>query len=166
MKTLFLHFEHETAALAALAPFLDEGLCVDIVGRMYARASESPDAAPVPLAGWHVNVLADVLPEALQPYEVFPETPARVFAIEPEPLRVPQEVTMAQCRLALFDQHAIETDEQFFALADILPEAARTRARLELRTRPTVRRDNPLVEALGQANGWDIDALFIYAGGL
>ncbi len=77
---------------------------------------------------------------------------------------IPQEVTMAQCRLALFDQHGIpiENDEEFYALADILPEADRARARFELRTRGTVRYDNPLVIAFCEAMGWDRDALFIY----
>lgn len=77
---------------------------------------------------------------------------------------IPQEVTMAQCRLALFDQHRvpIESDDEFLALADILPEADRPRARFELRTRGTVRYDNPLVIAFCEAMGWDREALFIY----
>lgn len=75
---------------------------------------------------------------------------------------VPQEVTMAQCRLALFDIHGIEIDEKFYALADVLPQADRARARLELRTRPTVRYDNPLVIAFCDAMGWDRDELFSY----
>lgn len=78
---------------------------------------------------------------------------------------IPQEVTMAQCRLALFDQHGIpiENDEEFFALADILPEVDRPRARFELRTRGTVRYDNPLVIAFCDAMGWDRETLFVYA---
>ena len=83
---------------------------------------------------------------------------------DPEPdVPVPEEVTMAQCRLALFDLTDIKTDEQFFGLVDLLPEEDRERARLELRTRPTVRRDNPLVVGLGTSMGWDLDALFRYA---
>lgn len=74
----------------------------------------------------------------------------------------PQEVTMGQCRLALYDLHGIETDEQFYALADMLPEADRVRARIELRTRPTVRYDNPLVIAFCEAKVWDREALFVY----
>ena len=81
---------------------------------------------------------------------------------EPEP-PVPEEVTMAQCRLALFDLMDIKTDLQFFSLVDFLPESDRERALLELRTRPTVRRDNPLVSGLGEAMGWDLDVLFRYA---
>lgn len=77
---------------------------------------------------------------------------------------IPEEVSMAQCRLALYDLHGIEieTDEQFYALADILPEADRARARFELRTRGTVRYDNPLVIAFCAAKGWDREALFVY----
>lgn len=76
---------------------------------------------------------------------------------------VPQEVTMGQCRLALFDKYGIETDEEFLALTDILPERDRARARLELRTRPTVRFDSPLVQGLCTAMGWNAVELFIYA---
>lgn len=77
---------------------------------------------------------------------------------------VPQEVTMAQCRLALHDLHGIDIveDAQFFALVDILPEADRVRARFELRTRGTVRYDNPLVIAFCAAMGWGREALFVY----
>ena len=76
---------------------------------------------------------------------------------------IPQEVSMAQCRLALYDLHGIpiESDEEFYALADILPETDRARARFELRTRGTVRYDNPLVIAFCAAMGWDREALFI-----
>lgn len=75
----------------------------------------------------------------------------------------PQEVTMAQCRLALFDMRGIETDAEFFALVDVLPESDRPRALLELRTRPTVQIDNPLVVAVCDSMGWDREALFRYA---
>jgi hypothetical protein len=158
MKTLFIRFLDAGDADAALTPLAEAGLTLDVIGEIYA------EEAPIP--GWHVNVLAAELPEALRPFEIFPVTPVRVFAVESEPLRVPQEVTMGQARLALFDQHGIETDEQFFAMVDMLPEADRARARLELRTRPTVRRENPLVQLLGQDMAWDLDALFVYAGGL
>lgn len=78
----------------------------------------------------------------------------------PEP--IPQEVSMGQCRLALFDLHEIKTDEQFYALADVLPEELRPRARLQLSTRQSVRYDNELVVAFCAAMGWDRDQLFIY----
>ncbi len=141
---------------------------IDVIGTIYEPTGQPVNGVPEvsPIIGWHVNVLTQELPEELQPFEVFPESPVRVFAVEPEVVRIPQEVSMGQCRLALFDQHSIETDEQFFALTDMLPEDQRARALLELRTRPTVRRDSPLVLALGQSMGWDLDALFVYAGGL
>ena len=74
----------------------------------------------------------------------------------------PQEVSMGQCRLALFDLHEIKTDAEFYALADVLPEDARPRARLQLATRQSVRYDNELVVAFCAAMGWDRDQLFIY----
>lgn len=167
MKTLFIRFPSKSAANHALASFIASGMVVDTIGTLYEATGEAGDLSGTALIpGWHVNVLAEDLPEALQVFEIFPETPVRVFALEPEPLRVPQEVTMGQCRLALFDQHGIETDEQFSALVDQLPADQRARALLELRTRPTVRRDNALVLLLGAAQGWDLDALFVYAGGL
>jgi len=173
MKTLFLHFANEPQATAVLAPHVDAGLVVDVVGKIHAPTGvllDTPDGpAPemAPLPGWFINVLAAELPEDLALYEVFPETPARIFAIELEPLRVPQEVSMAQCRLALHDLHGIdlEADEEFFALADLLPEDQRARARFELRTRTTVELGNPLVDAICAANDWDKQALFIHAGG-
>lgn len=88
------------------------------------------------------------------------------FILPGQSAPVPQEVTMGQCRLALFDKHGIETDEEFLALTDMLPEVQRARARLELGTRPTVRFDNPLVQGLCAAKGWDAAELFTYAGGL
>lgn len=75
---------------------------------------------------------------------------------------IPQEVSMGQCRLALFDLHGIETDAQFYALADFLPEELRPRARLQLATRQSVRYDNELVIAICEANGWDREALFVH----
>ena len=80
----------------------------------------------------------------------------------PMPEPAPEEVSMGQCRLALFDLHGIATDAQFYALADILPEEARPRARLQLSTRQSVRYDNELVIAICEANGWDREALFVH----
>ena len=88
--------------------------------------------------------------------ETFAEPPP------PEPV-VPQEVTMGQCRLALFDIHKIKTEQEFLALTDLLPEDQRARARIELSTRPTVRFDNPLVQGVCAAKGWNAAELFIYA---
>lgn len=76
---------------------------------------------------------------------------------------VPYRVTMGQCRLALFDKCGIETDEQFYALVQVLPEKDQARAKLELRTRVNVERDHPLVVAAGAALDWNLDELFRYA---
>ena len=70
---------------------------------------------------------------------------------------------MGQCRLALFDIHKIKTEQEFMALTDLLPEDQRARARIELSTRPTVRFDNPLVQGVCAAKGWNAAELFIYA---
>ena len=83
--------------------------------------------------------------------------------LQEERYPVPLKVTMAQCRLALFDLHQIETDDEFFGLTDILPEAERARAKLQLRARPTVELNNPLVVGICLANEWDINELFRYA---
>lgn len=85
------------------------------------------------------------------------------FVLPDQPAPIPQEVTMGQCRLALFDKHGIETDEEFLALTDMLPEDQRARARIELSTRPTVRFDNPLVQGVCAAKGWNAAELFIHA---
>jgi hypothetical protein len=171
MKTLFLQFADEGEATAMLAPFIDAGMVIDVIGVISVATGEvlntpdgpTPEMSPLP--GWFVNVLAAELPEDLALYEVFPATPARVFAIEPEPLRVPQEVSMAQCRLALHDLHGIDldADEEFLALADLLSEDQRARARFELRTRTTVELGNLLVDAICAAKDWNAAELFVYA---
>lgn len=54
----------------------------DVIGEIYTQAKYDEQGqlleAPVALEGYHVNV--DKVPEELQQYEVFPETPARIFA--------------------------------------------------------------------------------------
>lgn len=86
------------------------------------------------------------------------------FTAPPESVgAIPQEVTMGQCRLALYDLHGIEDDAEFYGLTDMLPEDQRPRARLELRTRTSVRYDNELVIAVCQAKGWNREELFTYA---
>lgn len=171
---IFLRFTSRLEAYRAFAPYMESGVfpyyigevAVDHVGKIFGATGEGGEIEPTLLPGYHVNLSASI--SEFEGWEIpAPANPARVFAADPVgALRVPQEVSMGQCRLALFDQHGLETDEQFFSLVDQLPEDQRARALLELRTRPTVRRDNPLVEALGLANDWDLDALFIYAGGL
>lgn len=102
MKTLYLRFPDEPAALAAFSAVtgkavasladvpskvtVDGMICdVDPIG-VLIRATGAVDAAgePVfePVEGWHVNVwMPDeaVMPEALAGVEIFPVTPDRVF---------------------------------------------------------------------------------------
>jgi hypothetical protein len=81
-------------------------------------------------------------------------------------VRVPEEVTMGQARLALHDMGKLQAVEA--ALAS-MPEPARTRAKIEWDYRPTVRRDSPLVLQLGGALGLDaaaLDDLFTHAATL
>lgn len=132
---------------------------LDVVGVRY----ETVNDVSVPIAGWHVNVLIGELPSVFEPFTVTPETPWRQFNDFEVPKTRVVEVTMGQCRLALFDLKNIKSDEEFYALTDLLPEEDRPRAVLELRTRNTVRIDHPLVQALAGVNGWDLDALFEYA---
>lgn len=82
----------------------------------------------------------------------------------PDPIM--QTVSMTQARLALFDLHGIETDEQFFGLVNVLPEESRQHARVELATRAAVTDDNTLVAAVCDAKGWDKAELFKYAATL
>jgi len=96
----------------------------------------------------------------IQQWSVRPLSPEQIEAIRLASL--PQEVTMGQCRLALYDLHGIETDEEFYSLANLLPEEVRPRARLQLATRQSVRYDNELVIAICEANGWDREALFVH----
>lgn len=102
MKTLFLRFPDEAAALAAfsavtgreVAALADvpskvevSGLLCDVdpVGRLtHDTGGIDVDGLPIvePVEGWHVNVWTPdeaVTPEALVGFEVFPATPSRVF---------------------------------------------------------------------------------------
>lgn len=113
--------------------------------------------------------VAEITPDRVdgvwaQQWEVFPLTEDQVEANK-EAL-IPKEVTMGQCRLALYDLHGIEDDAEFLGLTDLLPEEHRARAKLELRTRTSVFYDNPLVIAVCDAKGWDRAELFTYAATL
>jgi hypothetical protein len=102
MKTLYLRFPDEAAALAAfsavtglpVATLADVPSKVEVSGMLcdvdpigvLIRPTGAADAAGEPIveliAGWHVNVWmpdAAVMPEALAGVEVFPVTPSRVF---------------------------------------------------------------------------------------
>lgn len=135
----------------------------NVVGLEYGWARESLYPAAVPQFfgtcpdGSDTNVEGVMAVFSLEDWEVMLADEMRA-RLPP----VPQEVTMGQCRLALFDLHGIESDAQFYALADILPEEARPRARLQLATRQSVRYDNELVIAICEANGWDREALFVH----
>lgn len=54
---------------------------IDIIGRLYDQPAD-PEAAPIELPGWHVNVTHDVLAEHSQllPYTVEPSPLRRVWA--------------------------------------------------------------------------------------
>ena len=44
-----------------------EGVLIDIIGEIDG------------VDGWHLNMMCDELPEDLKPYEVFPDSPVRVW---------------------------------------------------------------------------------------
>lgn len=139
---------------------------------VYMRTEQVDPMGPQP--AWAIyDREGDALPESLQGHTrmriagAWSQIPDAELPPVPEPPGpglgpVPEEVTMAQCRLALYDLHQIKTDDQFYELTDLLPEDKRERALLELRTRPTVRYDNQLVIAFCTSMGWDRDALFVY----
>ncbi|MCE1235103.1 MAG: hypothetical protein LWW93_01980 [Hyphomicrobiales bacterium] len=102
MKTLFLRFPDEAAALAAFSTVTGQEvatlgdvppkvvvsgmLCdVDPIGALtHATGSVDAEGAPIvePVEGWHANVWTPdeaVTPEAFAAVEVFPATPDRVF---------------------------------------------------------------------------------------
>lgn len=53
---------------------------IDTLGILYAK-SDDPDAEPIPLNGWHINVR--VMPDEdgtpLEPFAVHPSTPLRIW---------------------------------------------------------------------------------------
>lgn len=166
MKTFYLSFE-TLEQWDELKDSVPKGSVIDIIGVRYRSDKVGDKDVSTPLPGWHVNILASALPDAFEPFMVTPETPDRVFENYTEPPKNPIfSVTMAQCRLALYDLKGVVTDEEFLALADLLPEESRERGRLELRTRQTVERNHPLVVAFAEVNGWDLDELFEYASKL
>lgn len=81
-------------------------------------------------------------------------------------VRVPEEVTMGQARLALHDIGKLQAVEAVLAG---MPEPERTRAKIEWDYRPTVRRDSQLVAQLGAAIGLtrrELDDIFTHAAEL
>lgn len=178
----FLYFQDEAAFEAVVSPWMSEGrypgaingIAIDVIGVIFKPTGviishpdgDYPEMEAIP--GFHVNTTGHL--DIFEPYEVpAPATPHRIFGgmwppVEPV---APMVVTMTQCRLALFDLKGIQTDEEFYGLADILPDQEmRNRALVELKTRATVQKDNELVLGVCAIKGWDIEELFLYASQL
>ena len=70
-----------------LPPYIGNS-AVDVVGVIYkptgkmlsdTEGNQYPEQMPI--AGWHVNLSGDVVPEGLEAYEIAaPATPSRIFA--------------------------------------------------------------------------------------
>jgi hypothetical protein len=78
----YLKFDSEADATAVLydgetARYVN----IDVLGVLYER-NDDPEAEPVPLQGWHVNVRVVPGEESaiLDPYAVHPTLPRRVWA--------------------------------------------------------------------------------------
>ncbi|WEE79566.1 hypothetical protein LZ683_09500 [Comamonas testosteroni] len=166
---MFLRFENETAAAAALAPWAADSeawpcyigsAAVDVVGLLFIE--------DVAVPGWHINLSERV--DELQPYEIAkPSTPDRVFAGSDAltPARVPAKVTRRQARQALAMEGLLGSVQPAIdAIADPLQ---RQLAQIEWDDSQDFERDRPLLIQLGHAIGLTdagIDGLFIRAGGL
>jgi hypothetical protein len=83
-----------------------------------------------------------------------------LFSKPTAPVVVPQVVDMAQARLALLAAGKLGAVEAAIAS---LPSPQKEAAQIEWEFRPVVHRNSPLVVALGQQLGLDLDALFIAA---
>jgi hypothetical protein len=93
-----------------------------------------------------------------------PEEAAEIVARQQQAQEppVPDEVTRRQGYLALFDAGVTEAMIEA-KMAELLNGAALERALLDRQTASTFRRDNPLVQLVGEAFGLDLDALFLNA---
>lgn len=93
MNQYFLKFSDQATAISALqaAGLVTGGgvnhnplISVDIIGGLVEPAVYSDDGvelvAPVPLEGFHVNLLCEALPSELTAYLIEPRHPLRVFA--------------------------------------------------------------------------------------
>lgn len=166
---MYLRFENESAAAAALAPWTTEGdswpsyigsAAVDVVGVLWVEE--------VALPGWHVNLSGRM--QDLAPYEISPPaTPDRVFAGSDDmaPPRVPSRVTRRQARQALALAGLFAAVQPAI---DAIPDPQqRQLAQIEWDDSQDFERDRPLLIQLGHAIGLDdvgIDELFIQAGAL
>ena len=180
--TIYLRFFDEAAAVAAFAPWSDDGAippyvdraAVDVVGIiqrptgevLQTEVGDIPVLAAVP--GWHIN-LSERVPD-LVPYEVeAPATPDRVFAGTDDvaPPRVPARVTRRQARQALALAGLFAAVQP--AIDSIPDPQQRQLAQIEWDDSQDFERDRPLLIELGHAIGLDdagIDELFIQAGAL
>lgn len=158
MKTLFLQFADEGEATAMLAPFIDAGMVIDVIGVISVAAGETidtpdglvPEMAPLP--GWFVNVLGMTLPDDLQPFEIFPESPVRVFGTpEPRPATVPTSCTRRQGLLALlaYDHRRADIEALIAAIPD---EMDREAAMIDYEA-ATWERSNPFLQQMWAALG-------------
>lgn len=90
--TTYLRFPDEPTAKTALACYVDTDgnwitasheHALDPVGAIYTPGTVDAQGnqltAPVAVPGWHVNLIGELPPEAVQ-YAVEPVTPMRVFA--------------------------------------------------------------------------------------
>jgi len=93
--------------------------------------------------------------------------PAIVPEPEPDPgPGVPQEVTMRQARLALYNAGILDAAQE---VIDALPQPQRRQAQIEWEYALSVRRDHPLIAlmiAQGLATEAEVDGLFVAAAGL
>ena len=84
----------------------------------------------------------------------------------PNPVQIPQEITMRQARLALLDIGLLANVQ---TAINTLPEPDKTKAQIEWEYSNALQRNNPFVTTLGTALGLssdDIDNLFITASRL
>lgn len=166
---MYLRFDDEAAAAAALAPWAASGdawpcyigpAAVDVIGVLWVEEVAVP--------GWHVNLSEHV--QDLAQFEIGPPaTPDRVFAGSEEvmPPRVPSRVTRRQARQALALAGLFAAVQPAI---DAIPDPQqRQLAQIEWDDSQDFERERPLLIELGHAIGLDdagIDELFIQAGAL
>jgi hypothetical protein len=80
---------------------------------------------------------------------------------------VPQEVTRRQGLQAIFLMYDMTQDQLEAKVTSIITDPTQQYLTLvEIRASQTFERQRPIVIQMGQALGWDLDALFIKAGSL
>lgn len=167
MKTLFLQFADEGEATELLAPFVDAGMVIDVIGVISVATGETFDTpdGPVPemthSPDWFVNVLGMTLPDELQRFEIFPADPLRVFGT-PDPMEapVPHACTRRQGQRALLEVGRL--DEVEAAITSISDPLQKRVAQVEYEA-ATWERNNPFLMGMwSQLGGTDeeLDNLF------